>query len=91
MEKIEMDIESEFGMPYQFTKYLKPLEKGTISLDDFTLLCVLGKGAFAKVILVRKKDTKQIYALKVIKKSMIQNKKQEEKLKTERAILVTLD
>jgi serum/glucocorticoid-regulated kinase 2 len=43
-------------------------ENKKISIEDFTLITVLGKGSYAKVILVRKKDNNKIYAMKVIKK-----------------------
>ena len=39
-----------------------------ITLEDFNLLKVLGRGAFGKVMLVEKKDTKEIYALKSLRK-----------------------
>jgi len=39
-----------------------------LSVDDFTLISVLGKGSYGKVVLVRKKDTEEIYAMKIIKK-----------------------
>lgn len=42
-----------------------------VNLDSFEMNCVIGKGAYAKVLLVRKKDTKELYALKVLKKSGI--------------------
>lgn len=41
------------------------------TLDDFKLLTVLGKGTYAKVILVRKKNNNKIYAIKIIKKKRI--------------------
>ena len=43
-----------------------------ISLDDFYLLTVIGKGAYAKVILVKTKIEEKIYALKIIKKKKIE-------------------
>ena len=39
-----------------------------VTLDDFDLLKVLGKGGFGKVMLVRKKGTNDVYAMKVLRK-----------------------
>lgn len=39
-----------------------------ISIDDFQLIKVIGRGTFGKVFMVRKKDNTQIYAMKVLKK-----------------------
>lgn len=54
----------------------KPLtkENKALSIDDFDLLKVIGKGSFGKVMQVRKKDTGKIYALKSIRKAHIVNK-----------------
>ena len=43
----------------------------TISKDDFHLVKVVGRGTFGKVFLVRKKDSNQVYAMKVLKKEQI--------------------
>jgi serine/threonine protein kinase len=40
-------------------------------LDDYAMLSVIGKGAYAKVVLVRHKNTGQLYALKSMKKKYI--------------------
>lgn len=40
------------------------IQKKKVSMDDFTLLKVLGRGGFGKVVLVRKKDTKQLVGLR---------------------------
>mgnify|MGYP000865966772 CR=1 FL=1 len=60
----------------------------TLTLNDFLLLSVIGKGSYAKVLLVKKKDTGEVLALKVLKKEMIEKRKQEEHVKTERNVLV---
>jgi serum/glucocorticoid-regulated kinase 2 len=59
----------------------------TITLEDFYMLCVIGKGSYAKVVLVKKKDTGEIMALKILKKEMVERRKQEEHVKTEREVL----
>ena len=48
-----------------------PPELGKVCLEDFDLLKVLGKGGFGKVMLVRKKHTTDIYAMKVLKKEAV--------------------
>lgn len=40
-------------------------------LDDFELLRVIGRGSYAKVLMVELKKTKRIYAMKVIKKELV--------------------
>ena len=61
-----------------------------ITLNDFFMLSVIGKGSYAKVVLVKKKDTNEIMALKILKKEMVERKKQEEHVKIERAVLVRI-
>ena len=65
-------------------------KKKGVSLEDFTLLTVLGKGTYAKVVLVKKKDTEKIYAMKIIKKSRIMKPKHEEHIYNERNILIDM-
>lgn len=62
--------------------------KETISIESFLLLCVIGKGSYAKVLLVRKKNTQEILALKVLKKDYVEKRNQQEHVQTERYILV---
>ena len=42
-----------------------------MSIDDFELLKVIGKGSFGKVMQVKKRDSNRIYAMKIIKKAHI--------------------
>ena len=42
-----------------------------VSLDDFELIRVIGRGSYAKVLMVELKKTQRIYAMKVIKKELV--------------------
>lgn len=43
----------------------------SLGLQDFDLLRVIGRGSYAKVLLVRLKKTDRIYAMKVVKKELV--------------------
>jgi len=58
-----------------------------ISIDSFDLLKVLGRGSFGKVMLVKHKETQQIYAMKILKKAMLVARQQVDHTKAERDIL----
>ncbi|KAI9018027.1 kinase-like domain-containing protein [Phycomyces nitens] len=61
---------------------------GKVGPDDFQSLCVLGKGAFGKVFLVKHQSSSALYAMKVLKKaSFVVHGKSAEHAKTERQIL----
>jgi serine/threonine protein kinase len=64
---------------------IKPNE---ITRNDFIFLKLLGSGAHAKVYLARKTDTSQLYAIKVLDKKELNQKKQVNGTKVERKILV---
>jgi len=58
-----------------------------INLDSFTMLCVVGKGGFGKVHQVVKKDTSQIFAMKILKKRHLINTGSVENTMAEKDIL----
>ena len=60
-----------------------------LTMEDFSILKVLGKGAFGKVMLVKKKDDKKntLYALKTLRKAEIVKRGQIDHTKTERVVL----
>ena len=49
----------------------KDPDSNAISLADFDLIRVIGRGSYAKVLMVELKKTKRIYAMKVIKKELV--------------------
>ncbi|PNP47520.1 hypothetical protein TGAMA5MH_01341 [Trichoderma gamsii] len=56
--------------------------------SDFEILKLIGKGTFGQVYQVRKKDTQRIYAMKVLQKKVIVQKKEVAHTVGERNILV---
>ncbi len=55
------------------------------------MLSVIGKGSFAKVTLVRRRESGQLLAMKSMKKKYIENKNQVKRIMEERNILDQLD
>jgi atypical protein kinase C iota type len=50
---------------------LEPGSQRQYSLNDFELIRVIGRGSYAKVLMVELKKTRRIYAMKVIKKALV--------------------
>ena len=71
------------------TVYAKDKQK--ISFDDFNCIKVVGRGAFGKVMLVEKKDTKEIFAMKSLRKEDVIEKEQVNNTKSEKMILEYID
>lgn len=65
--------------------------KDRIGLDDFEVLKVVGQGAFGKVYQVRKRNSLEIFAMKVMRKDKIMEKNHAEYMKAEREILTKVD
>lgn len=59
-----------------------------ITLEDFEILSVLGKGSFGKVYQVQKKDNSKIYAMKVLDKKFLIEKHEVGHTLTEKNILM---
>lgn len=64
-----------------------PAQEKKIGPEDFELLRVVGQGAFGKVFQVQKKDTGEIFAMKVMRKDKIKEKNHGDYMKAERDIL----
>lgn len=62
-----------------------------ISISDFELLKVIGRGGFSRVLLARKKDTGRLYGMKILKKGKIIKEKKVKPIISERRVMETLD
>lgn len=90
-------FEARLRSDTQMSEQNRTMQKNSkLSVEDFELLKVIGKGAFGKVMLVRKRVTdatssSPIYAMKVLKKASVFAKNQVEHTKSERRILRDID
>jgi len=62
-------------------------EPDQLSLNDFEMMKVLGKGTFGKVMLARDKKTGELVAIKILKKEVIMAKDEVTHTLTENAVL----
>lgn len=62
-----------------------------LSMDDFTIISVLGRGFYGKVMLVQKNDSKELFAIKSIHKDRLIQSKKSHTVLSERNILLKAD
>ncbi|KAI9661127.1 MAG: hypothetical protein M1821_009454 [Bathelium mastoideum] len=80
----DVGVTGEIHLRLKFEK----AEKKSVGPEDFQILKLIGKGTFGQVFQVRKKDTQRIYAMKVLSKKVIIQKKEIAHTIGERNILV---
>lgn len=73
----------------QASKELESSDFRQYTLEDFDLLRVIGRGSYAKVLMVELKTTKRIYAMKVIKKSLVTEDEDIDWVQTEKYVFET--
>ncbi|XP_061422189.1 protein kinase C iota type-like isoform X4 [Lethenteron reissneri] len=57
-----------------------------LGLQDFELLRVIGRGSYAKVLLVRLRTTESVYAMKVVKKDIVNDEEDIDWVQTEKHV-----
>nr|XP_023846340.1 protein kinase C zeta type-like [Salvelinus alpinus] len=65
---------------------IKISQEMALGLGDFDLIRVIGRGSYAKVLLVRLKKNEQIYAMKVVKKELVHDDEDIDWVQTEKHV-----
>ncbi|XP_078467660.1 protein kinase C iota type-like [Lampetra planeri] len=86
--------EGSTDQPYRVPNIGKPEElpqggrqaHAGLGLPDFDLIRVIGRGSYAKVLLVRLKQTQRIYAMKVVKKELVNDDEDIDWVQTEKHV-----
>lgn len=76
MNEMKLSDDIKKSMQAKLTEMEKAPAKKKMSLADFEDVAIIGRGAFAEVKVVRKKDDKKIYAMKIMSKKEMLRKKQ---------------
>ncbi|XP_037951786.1 atypical protein kinase C isoform X2 [Teleopsis dalmanni] len=92
LENAQMHEASQHHDKQQHQNVEEQLEPGVqriYSLNDFDLIRVIGRGSYAKVLMVELKRTRRIYAMKVIKKSLVTDDEDIDWVQTEKHVFET--
>ncbi|XP_017864931.1 PREDICTED: atypical protein kinase C isoform X3 [Drosophila arizonae] len=68
---------------------MEPATQRQYSLNDFELIRVIGRGSYAKVLMVELRRTRRIYAMKVIKKALVTDDEDIDWVQTEKHVFET--
>lgn len=82
-----VDSDEDVTMEVAHDDQINKVTNDKLTIDDFTVIKVVGKGSYGKVLLVKKNDDNTVVAMKVLKKKYMIKRNQVEHTKTERSIL----
>lgn len=94
-EKFLDDQQKERKLSIKQTKTvfikLDSFEKSCLNEDDFEPIRLIGRGAYGKVMLAQKKDTKKFYAIKYLSKHEVIQNNHIEMIKLEKNIMTQIE
>ena len=70
---------------------IQKITNNKLTINDFSIIKVIEKGSYGKVLLVKKNDEDKVYAMKVLKKKAMIKRNQVEHIKAERKIMELVD
>ena len=70
---------------------IQRMTNNKLTINEFSIIKVIGKGSYGKVLLVKKNDEDKVYAMKVLKKKAMIKRNQVEHIKAERKIMELVD
>eukprot|EP00474_Spongospora_subterranea_P009656 CRZ10114.1 hypothetical protein [Spongospora subterranea] len=93
LNDLRLDVFPRFSSSEFFEKYIrcKSFERGEVSSKDFSMLRVLGRGAFGAVNACVKTDTGKLYAAKCIDKRRVMATDAVDSIMSERNLLAVMD
>ena len=86
LEKEKTEKKKKVGTIFSTHKKIKD-----VGVDDFKIIKVIGRGSYGKVCLVEFKQTKELFAMKSLKKNVLLDEDQVESTLLEKNILQSLD
>ena len=66
-------------------------KKKKVKLEDFQFIRLIGVGSYGKIYVASKKNSKKLYAIKVLNKKNVYNPTEKQNIRKERAVLAKLN
>ena len=90
MSEINM-LNADFTKQRADTMFQRTKEDKNVELKDFTIKSVIGRGSFGKVFLVELQTTKELFAVKSIRKDILIEMEQVDSTMLEKQIMFECD
>jgi len=94
LSSMREDVYQRFLQSYEYQELLDCIDegkRGIVGISDFDLFRFLGAGGFGMVLLATKRDTKKLYALKVIDKRILISQNQTHSIFREKEALASVE